>query len=126
MYSRFATRPAPAPFDAADAEVLRVVSDVRTPVFVTVQASGRRRYGYWRPCDPGTNRPGCYVALPTAVCDKLYAAGRLTLGEPLVDPGKTTYRVRLARTPATPTRTQAAPVHLPAQPPRAVAQALAA
>ncbi|GGL93934.1 hypothetical protein GCM10010129_42320 [Streptomyces fumigatiscleroticus] len=119
--------PSDVPFGAAGVDVLRIVSDPRTPVFVTVQASGRRRYGYWRPYDPRTNRPGCHVALPTSTCDRLYAAGRITLGEPLVDPGKTTYRVRLARTPATPTRTPAAaPVRIPVAPVRAVAQTLAA
>ncbi|AIV32318.1 hypothetical protein LMJ38_19155 [Streptomyces sp. R1] len=92
----------PAPLGAAEAEVLRIVTDARTPVFVTVRADGRRRYSYWRPLDSGTGRGGCYVALPTAVCDALHAAGRTTLGEPLADPDRITYRVSATRTPAAP------------------------
>ncbi|WP_406005041.1 hypothetical protein [Streptomyces sp. NBC_00637] len=90
----------------AGADVLRIVADPRTPVFVTEHASGRRVYGYWRPLDAGTGRGGCYVALSATECDELYAAGRITVGEPVTDPTKTTYRVRAARTQAT--RTQAA------------------
>lgn len=86
----------PARRSAAD--VLRVVSDPRTPVFVTEHANGRRVYGYWRPLDAAGGRGGCYVALPAAECDELYAAGRITLGEPVTDPAKTTYRVLPART----------------------------
>lgn len=119
--------------DAADVEVLRTISDSRTPVFITVHANGRRRYGYWRPYDSRTRTGGCYVALPTPVCDRLRSAGRITLGEPLEDPAKTTYRVRLADTPAEPAhaparpaRTAAAPMRLPMAPARAVAQRLAA
>ncbi|MFD5314603.1 hypothetical protein [Streptomyces ardesiacus] len=89
---------------AAETEVLRVVTDARTPVFVTVRADGRRRYSYWRPLDSATGRGGCYVALPTAECDALHAAGRITLGEPLADPDRITYRVSAARTPAAPLR----------------------
>ncbi|MBI0375942.1 hypothetical protein JBE27_06540 [Streptomyces albiflaviniger] len=109
------------PFEAADAGVLRVMSNSRTPVFCTVHASGRRRYGYWQPYDSVTNRGGCYVALPTPVCDRLYSQGRITLGEPLVDPAKTTYRVWPAHGPV-------APVRIPASrlPATAVAQVLAA
>ncbi|MFJ3666767.1 hypothetical protein ACIPSE_09975 [Streptomyces sp. NPDC090106] len=81
------------------ADVLRIVSDSRTSVFSTVSAGGRVRYGYWRPVDSATGRGGCYVALPTDVCEELRASGRLLLGDPVVDPAKTTYRVRLA--PAT-------------------------
>ncbi|MEU4892542.1 hypothetical protein AB0B12_09165 [Streptomyces sp. NPDC044780] len=103
------------PFEAADAGVLRVISDRRTPVFATVHASGRRRYGYWQPYDSVTNRGGCYVALPTTVCDRLHALGLITLGEPLVDPAKTTYRVWPTRTPATPVRIPVAPVRPAAQ-----------
>lgn len=77
-------------------DVLRIVSDPRTPTYVTVYANGRRRYSYWRPIDPATGRGGGYAALPTAECDELYAAGRLVLGEPVVDPNRTTYRVRPA------------------------------
>ncbi|MET9744992.1 MULTISPECIES: hypothetical protein [Streptomyces] len=94
----------PARPGAAETEVLRVVTDARTPVFVTVRADGRRRYSYWRPLDSATGRGGCYVALPTAECDALHAAGRITLGEPLADPDRITYRVSAARTPAVPLR----------------------
>ncbi|MFC9225305.1 hypothetical protein ACFT8W_32055 [Streptomyces hygroscopicus] len=103
-----------APFEAAD-DVLRVISDPRTPVFVTVHASGRRRYGYWQPYDSATNRGGCYVALPTPVCDRLHSEGRIMLGDPLVDPAKTTYRVWPTRTPATPIRIPVTPMHAAAQ-----------
>ncbi|MFI9615090.1 hypothetical protein ACIHCM_26035 [Streptomyces sp. NPDC052023] len=85
-------------------DTARIISDPSTPVFVTVQADGRRRYGYWRPYDPTTGQGSCYVALPTDECDSLHAAGRITLGEPVVDPSRTTYRVRAARTPARPLR----------------------
>ncbi|GGS45871.1 cell envelope biogenesis protein OmpA [Streptomyces griseoviridis] len=119
--------PYPAvPFEADGAGVLRVIADPRTPVFVTVQTSGRRRYGYWQPYDSRTKRGGCYVALPTAVCDQLHEAGRIALDGPLVDPGKTTYRVRPAGTPAPPTRLPAAPVRTPRAPARAVPRPLAA
>ncbi|GAA2574333.1 MULTISPECIES: hypothetical protein [Streptomyces] len=93
-----------AQLGAAEAEVLRIVADARTPVFVTVRADGRRRYSYWRPLDSATGRGGCYVALPTGECDALHAAGRITLGEPLADPNRITYRVSAARTPAAPLR----------------------
>lgn len=113
--------------------VLRVMCDSRTPVFLTVHAGGRRRYGYWQPYDSVTNRGGCYVALPTPVCDELHSQGRITLGDPLVDSGKTTYRVWPARTPATPVRATAAParkaarpVRVPAARARSVAQRFAA
>ncbi|WP_079102215.1 hypothetical protein [Streptomyces sp. TP-A0356] len=71
------------------AEVLRLIMDRRVPVFLTVHANGRRRYGYWQ----SGGRP---VALPTDECDALYAAGRIVLGDPVVDRAKTTYRVRAA------------------------------
>lgn len=90
--------------------MLRIVSDPRTPVFVTEHAGGRRVYGYWRPLDADSGRGGCYVALPAAECDELFAAGRITVGEPVTDPTKTTYRVRPARTRAAGTRPSAAPV----------------
>jgi hypothetical protein len=77
--------------------VLRIVSDSRTPVFVTVHTGGRVRYGYWRPVDSATGQGGCYVALPTDVCEELRSSGRITLGEPVTDPSKTTYRIRPAR-----------------------------
>ncbi|MFI5822381.1 hypothetical protein ACIA8I_25275 [Streptomyces rishiriensis] len=110
-----APRPVAAPRPAVSAgragsDVLRVVSDPRTPVFVTEHANGRRVYGYWRPLDAEGGRGGCYVALPAAECDELYAAGRITLGEPVTDPSKTTYRVLPARTPAASARQASAPV----------------
>jgi hypothetical protein len=89
-----------AQLGSVEAEVLRIVADARTPVFVTVREDGRRRYSYWRPLDSATGRGGCYVALPTAACDTLHAAARITLGEPLADPDRITYRVSAARTPA--------------------------
>ncbi|MGW7281347.1 hypothetical protein ACWGIV_24195 [Streptomyces sp. NPDC054844] len=92
------------PLGPAGADILRIVADARTPVFVTVREGGGRRYSYWRPLDSATGRGGCYVALPTDECDKLHAAGRITLGEPLTDPARTTYRVTAARTPAGPVR----------------------
>ncbi|GAA3506398.1 hypothetical protein GCM10019016_135130 [Streptomyces prasinosporus] len=85
-----------APLGADRVDVLRIVSDPRTPTYVTVYANGRRRYSYWRPLDSATGMGGCYAALPTAECDELHAAGRITLGEPVVDPNRTTYRVRPA------------------------------
>lgn len=109
--------PYPAvPFEADGPGVLRVIADPRTPVFVTVHAGGRRRYGYWQPYDSRTKRGGCYVALPTAVCEELYASGRIALDGPLVDPGKTTYRVRPAGAPAPPARLPATPARTPAAP----------
>ncbi|GAA2253434.1 hypothetical protein GCM10010145_21480 [Streptomyces ruber] len=104
------------PSDAVDAGVFRIIADPRTPVFVSVHASGRRRYGYWQPFDARTNRGGCYVALPTDVCDRLHSAGRILLGDPLEDPGKTTYRVWPARTPAPAVRRPAAAVRIPVRP----------
>ncbi|MFD5634588.1 hypothetical protein ACFWJM_10655 [Streptomyces sp. NPDC127077] len=84
------------------AEILRLITQRRFPVRLTVHANGRRRYGYWLPFDPATGRGGCYVALPTGECDALHAAGRIVLGDPLVDPAKTTYPVQAAaRTTAT-------------------------
>ncbi|MBT2410645.1 hypothetical protein J7I94_08740 [Streptomyces sp. ISL-12] len=122
--------PYPAvPFEADGPGVLRVIADPRTPVFVTVHTSGRRRYGYWQPYDSRTKRGGCYVALPSAVCEELYAGGRIALDGPLVDPGKTTYRVRPAGAPAPPSRLPAAPVRTPVppvSPARAVPRPLAA
>ena len=101
-----------AQLTAAEADVLRIVCDARRPVFVTVHTNGRRRYSYWRPLDSGTGKGGCYVALPTQECDQLHAAGRITLGEPVTDPAKTTYRVSPVRTPAAPLRLPVA--HVPA------------
>lgn len=107
--SRRAVSPRPAASPRRPgSDVLRVVSDPRTPVFVTEYANGRRVYGYWRPLDAEGGRGGCYVALSAAECDELYAAGRITLGEPVTDPAKTTRRVLLARTPAA-ARTASAP-----------------
>ncbi|PKT68363.1 hypothetical protein CW362_35495 [Streptomyces populi] len=91
-----------APLGPEGAEVLRLITQRRFPVRLTVHANGRRRYGYWLPLDPATGRGGCYVALPTGECDALHAAGRIVLGDPLVDPAKTTYAVQAAaRTTAT-------------------------
>ncbi|WP_328456297.1 hypothetical protein OG780_38975 [Streptomyces sp. NBC_00386] len=91
----------PAPLGPEGAEILRLITQRRFPVRLTVHANGRRRYGYWLPFDPSTGRGGCYVALPTGECDALHAAGRITLGDPLVDPAKTTYAVQAtARTTA--------------------------
>jgi hypothetical protein len=120
--ARRAPRPAPAP-RRPGTDVLRIVSDPRTPVFVTEHANGRRVYGYWRPLDAEGGRGGCYVALPAAECDELYAAGRITVGEPVTDPAKTTYRVRPARTAAAAARpapaAAAAPTGLRRRAPRA-------
>lgn len=90
------------------ADVLRIISDPRTPTYVTEYANGRRRYSYWRPVDP-TGTGGCYASLPTAECDALHAAGRIALGEPVVDPNRTTYRVRPAARPQPATRPEPAP-----------------
>ncbi|MFJ8111815.1 hypothetical protein [Streptomyces sp. NPDC096132] len=98
-----------APLTRAEAEVLRIICDARHPVFVTVHTNGRRRYSYWRPLDSGTGRGGCYVALPTAECDRLQAAGRISLGEPVTDPTRTTYRVRPVRVTPAAARIPAAP-----------------
>ncbi|MEW2048700.1 hypothetical protein [Streptomyces sp. NPDC005476] len=103
------SRPGGSP-GRAGADVLRIVSDPRTPVFVTEHAGGRRVYGYWRPLDAESGRGGCYVALPAAECDELYAAGRITVGEPVTDPTKTTYRVRPARAQAAGARSTTGPV----------------
>ncbi|MFF0190027.1 hypothetical protein [Streptomyces sp. NPDC005244] len=92
-------RPLPrthTPLSAGGAEVLRLITQRRFAVRLTVHANGRRRYGYWMPLDPATGRGGCYVALPTGECDALHAAGRIVLGNPLVDPAKTTYQVQAA------------------------------
>ncbi|MFF4211285.1 hypothetical protein ACFYZE_18395 [Streptomyces sp. NPDC001796] len=71
------------------AEVLRLIMDERLAVFLTVHGNGRRRYGYWQT----DGRP---VALPTEECDALRAAGRIVLGDPVVDRSKTVHRVRAA------------------------------
>ena len=71
------------------AEVLRLITDQRVAVFLTVHANGRRRYGYWE-------SGGGHRALPTDECDALYAAGRIVLGDPVNDRCKTVYRVRAA------------------------------
>ncbi|GAA3209147.1 hypothetical protein MTQ10_30110 [Streptomyces sp. XM83C] len=88
-------RPRPlAPGGGTGTDLLRIIADPATPVFLTVHAGGRRRYGYWRASDGPDGAGGCYVALPTEECDALREAGRIELGEPIADPGKTTYRVR--------------------------------
>jgi hypothetical protein len=84
----------PAALSPGGAEVLRLITVQRVPVCLTVHANGRRRYGYWQPLSSETGRGGCYVALPTDECDVLHAAGRIELGDPVVDPAKTTYPVR--------------------------------
>lgn len=111
--ARAAAAPSPAAAPASPgttADVLRIIADPRTPTYVTVFANGRRRYSYWRPIDPATGTGGCYAALPTVECDELQASGRITLGEPVVDPNRTTYRVRTAaRVPQAPARPAVAP-----------------
>lgn len=97
------------PADTTHTDVLRIISDPRTPTYVTEYANGRRRYSYWRPLDSATGTGGCYAALPTAECDALHAAGRITLGEPVVDPNRTTYRVRPAVRAQSATRPEPAP-----------------
>ncbi|PZH17801.1 hypothetical protein C1I97_04685 [Streptomyces sp. NTH33] len=99
------------PLDAEDAELLRIISDPCTPVFLTVHAGGRRRYSYWQPFDAHTGRGSCYVALPTEACDILRSTGRITLGEPLVEPSRTIYRIRLADTLTAPQRPVRATAH---------------
>ncbi|MET8642201.1 hypothetical protein ACWEQ2_15340 [Streptomyces sp. NPDC004096] len=74
---------------ARAADVLRLITNQHEPVFLTVHANGRRRWGRWQ----SDGRP---VALPTEECDALHAAGRIVLGDPVVDRAKTTYRVRAA------------------------------
>ncbi|OIJ98344.1 hypothetical protein BIV24_05700 [Streptomyces colonosanans] len=69
--------------------MLRLIMDQRVPVFLVVHANGRRRYGYWQ-------SDGSLMALPSDECDALHAAGRIVLGDPMVDRAKTTYRVRAA------------------------------
>ncbi|MFI6492911.1 hypothetical protein [Streptomyces sp. NPDC050564] len=86
----------PAPLGPGGSEVLRLITVQRVPVCLTVHANGRRRYGYWQPLSSGAGQGGCYVALPTDECDALHAAGRIVLGDPVVDPAKTTYPVRPA------------------------------
>ncbi|MEV7862687.1 hypothetical protein AB0O86_28655 [Streptomyces hirsutus] len=95
----------------AGTDVLRIISDPRTPTFVTVYANGRRRYSYWRPLDSTTGQGGCYAALPTGDCDALHEAGKIELGNPVVDANRTTYRVSASSTRATPpARALAAPL----------------
>lgn len=114
------SRPYAAPGSTTRADVLRIISDPRTPTYVTVYANGRRRYSYWRPLDSATGMGGCYAALPTAECDELHAAGRITLGEPVVDPNRTTYRVRAADRSRVATRSQSAtPAQTATRPPSA-------
>ncbi|MFF4590238.1 hypothetical protein [Streptomyces sp. NPDC001388] len=93
-----------------EADVLRIICDARHAVYVTVHANGRRRYSYWRPLDSVTGRGGCYVALPTAVCDQLKETGRIALGDPVTDPSRTVYRVRPVRVPTAASRLTPVPV----------------
>ncbi|MEU9960675.1 hypothetical protein [Streptomyces sp. NPDC050982] len=92
----------PAPLGPGGAEVLRLITVQRVPVWLTVHANGRRRYGYWQPLGSGVGLGVCHVALPTDECDALQAAGRIVLGDPVVDPAKTTYPVRPALPAAPP------------------------
>ncbi|MEF9901808.1 hypothetical protein [Streptomyces sp. P9-A2] len=108
---RAAPAPSSVPVGTAGADVLRVISDPRTPTFVTVYANGRRRYSYWRPLDSTTGQGGCYAALPTGDCDALHEAGKIELGNPVVDANRTTYRVSASSTRSgTPSRALAAPI----------------
>ncbi|MFE7071834.1 cell envelope biogenesis protein OmpA [Streptomyces sp. NPDC057620] len=91
---------ASAPLGAGGSEVLRLITVQRVPVCLTVHANGRRRYGYWQSAAAGSGFGGSYVALPTDECDALHEAGRLVLGDPVIDPSKTTYPVRPAARPA--------------------------
>jgi len=88
------------PLSARGAEVLRLIGEQRVPVFLTVHANGRRRYGYWQAVTSASRPGSCQVALPTDECEALHEAGRITLGEPVIDPAKTTYPVRAATAPA--------------------------
>ncbi|MFD7713489.1 hypothetical protein [Streptomyces sp. NPDC059786] len=94
------------PLSPGGAEVLRLMTRQRVQICLTVHAGGRRRYGYWQPVSSKARRGGCYVALPTDECDALHAAGRIVLGEPVVDPAKTMYPVRAAAR-STPSATEA-------------------
>ncbi|WP_420865654.1 hypothetical protein, partial [Streptomyces prasinopilosus] len=108
---RAAPAPRGVPVGTTGTDVLRIISDPRTPTFVTVYANGRRRYSYWRPLDSTTGQGGCYVALPTADCDALHEAGKIELGNPVVDANRTTYRVSATSTRVTsPARALAAPL----------------
>ncbi|MDQ0947378.1 hypothetical protein QFZ24_001301 [Streptomyces phaeochromogenes] len=92
----------PAQLGPGGAEVLRLITVQRVPVWLTVHANGRRRYGYWQAIGSGVGLGGCHAALPTDECDALQAAGLIVLGEPVVDPAKTTYPVRPAEPGAPP------------------------
>ncbi len=108
---RAAPAPRSVPVGTAGTDVLRIISDPRTPTFVTVYANGRRRYSYWRPLDSTTGQGGCYAALPTGDCDALHEAGKIELGNPVVDTNRTTYRVSASSTRVTPAaRALAAPL----------------
>ncbi|WP_240204164.1 hypothetical protein [Streptomyces actuosus] len=91
---------AATPLGPVGAGLLRIIADPATPVFLTVLSGGRRRYGYWQARDGRDGRGSCQVALPTDECDALHRGGRIALGDPVVDPAKTTYRVRAVSTPA--------------------------
>ncbi|MFD3731972.1 hypothetical protein [Streptomyces sp. NPDC058632] len=118
---RAAPAPSCTPAGTAGVDVLRIISDPRTPSFVTVYANGRRRYSYWRPLDSTTGQGGCYAALPTTDCDALHAAGKLELGDPVVDPNRTTYRVSASSTRVGPSsRALAAPIRPVQERPRVV------
>src|ERR1051325_10588885 len=96
-------RPFMMPSSAAQPQVrdvLRIVSDPRTPVFVTEYAGGRRVYGYWRPLDADGGGGGCCVPLSPSGSAALPGAGRITLGAPVMAPTKPPSGPRPARTPA--------------------------
>ncbi|MFF6999675.1 hypothetical protein ACFY93_32725 [Streptomyces sp. NPDC008313] len=91
-----------APAGPDSAEVLRLITEQRFPVFLTVHANGRRRYSYWQAGASQARPGGCFVALPTDECDALHAAGRIALGDPVEDRAKTTYPIRATVRSTTP------------------------
>ncbi|GAA4967672.1 hypothetical protein GCM10023238_39430 [Streptomyces heliomycini] len=90
------------PADTTRTDVLRIISDPRTPTYVTEYANGRRRYSYWRPLD--TRPPARGAVTPPCPPPSATRCTRraITLGEPVVDPNRTTYRVRPASASAPP------------------------
>jgi hypothetical protein len=100
------------PLSAGGAEVLRLITRQRAPVVLTVYANGRFRYSYWQYAQAGGPVVNCQVALPTDECEALREAGRIELGEPVVDRTKTTYPVRAV--PVAAARARAAESERPA------------
>ncbi|KPI22623.1 hypothetical protein OK074_7161 [Actinobacteria bacterium OK074] len=100
------------PLSAGGAEVLRLITRQRTPVVLTVYANGRLRYSYWQYAQAGGPVVNCQVALDTKECEALREAGRIELGEPVVDRTKTTYPVRAV--PVAAARARAAESERPA------------